>query len=67
MTLEFLIFVTFSLYRIRHVIDYGGDTSGLPCSFLLVDEDKHPTEVIGHLRITRVLNVDKAAYLETCK
>ena len=49
------------------MIDYGGDTSGLPCSFLLVDEDTHPTEVIGHCRISRVLNVEKAGYLETGK
>lgn len=51
--------------RLRQVIDYGGDASGFPCSLLMVDEDKHPTEVIGHCRITRVLNVEKAIYLES--
>ena len=66
--MEFLIFAIFFLGRIRHVIDYGGDTSGFPVSLLLIDEEKHPaTEVIGHIRMTQVLNVEKAVYLETRK
>ena len=49
------------------MIDYGSGPSGFPCSLVVIDEDEHPTEVIGHIRMTQVLNVDKAVYLESGK